>query len=49
MTYDPSQVAFIDTETTGLDPEDDYIWEIAVIVDARWAKAMYEAMMGGPA
>lgn len=25
-------IAFIDTETTGLDPERDHIWEIAVIV-----------------
>lgn len=35
MSYDPSQVAFIDVETTGLDPETDAIWEIAVIVDGH--------------
>lgn len=35
MSYDPSQVAFVDTETTGLDPELDFIWEIAVIVDGE--------------
>jgi hypothetical protein len=28
-----SDIAFIDTETTGLDPERDHVWEIAVIVD----------------
>ena len=33
MTYDSSKVAFVDVETTGLDPEHDAIWEIAVIVD----------------
>lgn len=33
MSYDPSLVAFVDVETTGLDPEHDAIWEIAVIVD----------------
>lgn len=33
MTYDPSKVAFVDIETTGLDPEYDAIWEIGVIVD----------------
>ncbi len=33
MSYDQSQVAFIDTETTGLDPERHKVWEIAVIVD----------------
>jgi hypothetical protein len=32
MSYDPSQVAFVDCETTGLDPEWDHVWEIAVIV-----------------
>lgn len=43
MSYAPSTVAFIDTETTGLDPERHHIWEYAVIVDgseyswqARW-------------
>src|SRR3954453_3769128 len=33
MSYDPSKVAFIDTETTGLDPEWHHVWEVAVIVD----------------
>src|SRR4051812_8141834 len=33
MSYDPSKVAFIDTETTGLDPEWHMVWEVAVIVD----------------
>lgn len=33
MSYDQTKVAFVDIETTGLDPELDYIWEIAVIVD----------------
>lgn len=33
MTYDPSKVAFVDTETTGLDPERHRVWEVAVIVD----------------
>lgn len=33
MSYDQNQVAFIDIETTGLDPEYQPIWEIAVIVD----------------
>lgn len=35
MSYDASRVAFVDTETTGLDPELDFIWEIAVIVDGE--------------
>jgi DNA polymerase III epsilon subunit-like protein len=35
MSYDPSKVAFIDTETTGLDPEHHVVWEIAVIVDGE--------------
>lgn len=35
MSYDASQVAFVDIETTGLDPELDYIWEIAVIVNGE--------------
>ena len=33
MTYDPSKVAFVDIETTGLDPEHDAIWEIGIIID----------------
>ncbi len=32
-TYAQFDVAFVDTETTGLDPELDHVWEIAVIVD----------------
>lgn len=35
MSYDPSKVAFVDIETTGLDPDHDQIWEIAVIADDR--------------
>lgn len=35
MNYDQSKVAFVDVETTGLDPETDAIWEIAVIVDGH--------------
>lgn len=36
-------VAFVDTETTGLHPEHDHIWEIAVIVDGVehvWTQAL---------
>ena len=33
MSYDQTKVAFVDIETTGLDPELDYVWEVAVIVD----------------
>jgi len=50
MSYDASQVAFVDTETTGLDPELDYIWEIAVIVDGVehvWQQRLPE-YDGGP-
>jgi hypothetical protein len=32
LSYDPSKVAFIDTETTGLDPDRHDIWEVAVIL-----------------
>jgi DNA polymerase III epsilon subunit-like protein len=32
MTYDASKVAFVDTETTGLDPDRHDIWEVAVIL-----------------
>ena len=69
-------VCFVDTETTGLDPDRHPIWEVALITpngdehvwqfaveeingvdpddfdrhtalgDARWAKAIYEAVMG---
>lgn len=35
MSYDQTQVAFIDTETTGLDPEYHVVWEIAVITDGN--------------
>lgn len=43
MSYDQSKVAFVDIETTGLDPERDGIWEIAVIVDGHetvWQQAL---------
>ena len=43
MTYKPAQVAFVDIETTGLDPEHDAIWEIAIIVDDTpivWQQAL---------
>lgn len=33
--HNTSQIAFIDTETTGLDPERHRVWEIAVIVDGE--------------
>lgn len=33
MSYKKSQVAFIDTETTGLHPDHHEIWDIAIIVD----------------
>jgi len=33
MTYDRSQIAAIDTETLGLDPDYHPLWEVAVIVD----------------
>jgi len=39
MSYQRSQVAFIDTETTGLHPEFHSIWDIAIIIDEeeyRW-------------
>lgn len=35
MTYDQTKVAFVDTETEGLDPGMHGIWEIAVIVDGE--------------
>jgi hypothetical protein len=35
MSYDAEKVAFIDTETTGLDPERHAVWEIAVIVNGE--------------
>ncbi len=50
MSYDQSKVAFWDTETTGLDPELDPVWEIAVIVDGEehlWQQKLPE-MDGGP-
>ena len=43
-------VAFVDTETTGLDPELDYVWEIAVIIDDDehvWQQKLPE-LDGGP-
>jgi hypothetical protein len=33
MSYKKSQVAFIDTETTGLHPDFHGIWDIAIIID----------------
>lgn len=39
-------VAFVDTETTGLDPERHEIDRHTALGDARWAKAIYEAVMG---
>ena len=45
MTYDQSKVCFLDLETTGLDPDTDGIWEIAVIVDGQevvWQQALSE-------
>lgn len=36
---EPSKLAFVDTETTGLDPDRHQIWEVALIVDDqefRW-------------
>lgn len=35
MSYDQTKVAFIDTETLGLDPDYHPVWEIAVIVDGE--------------
>ncbi len=35
MSYKKSQVAFIDTETTGLHPDFHGIWDIAIIVDGE--------------
>jgi len=35
VSYDPSQVAFVDTETFGLDVERHMPWEVAVIVDGE--------------
>lgn len=33
MSYDPSLFAFVDIETTGLDPLRHHVWEIAFIID----------------
>jgi oligoribonuclease (3'-5' exoribonuclease) len=48
-------LAFIDTETTGLDPTRHEVWEVGLIVqqydrhtalgDAKWAKAIWDAVM----
>lgn len=35
MSYDASKIAFVDTETTGLDVEYHVVWEIAVIADGH--------------
>lgn len=48
MTYEQSKVAFVDCETTGLDPEIHAIWEIAVIVDGSevvWQQALSERQL----
>jgi len=48
MTYDQNTVAFVDVETTGLDPERHGIWEIAVIVDGTeivWQQALSERQL----
>lgn len=46
MSYDPTTIAFVDTETTGLDPEVDRIWQIAVIVwdsaTAQWSEHTWQ-------
>lgn len=44
MSYDPKQVAFVDTETAGLHPDKHPIWEIGVIVDGEeyvWQQQMF--------
>jgi len=49
--WDISKVAFVDIETTGLDPETDHIWEIAVIVDNIehcWQQMLPEMHDGEP-
>lgn len=43
--YDASKIAFIDTETTGLDAAVHHVWEIAVIVDGNehtWQQRLRE-------
>lgn len=48
MSYDQSKVAFVDCETTGLDPDRHGIWEIAVIVDGTeivWQQALSERQL----
>jgi len=37
-------VCFVDTETTGLDPDRHEIWEVGLIT--RWARAIYLAIIG---
>jgi DNA polymerase III epsilon subunit-like protein len=44
VSYDPKQVAFVDTETAGLHPDKHPIWEIGVIVDGEeyvWQQQMF--------
>ena len=35
MTYDQSRYFFVDTETTGLDPDVHAVWEVAFIIDGH--------------
>jgi DNA polymerase III epsilon subunit-like protein len=46
MSYDPKQVAFVDTETAGLHPDKHPIWQIAVIVDGE-EHVWHQQMFGG--
>ena len=48
MSYDQTKVAFVDTETLGLNPEIHPVWEIAVIVDGVehcWQQAVVEQVI----
>lgn len=46
MSYDPKQVAFVDTETAGLHPDKHPIWQLAVIVDGE-EYVWHQQMFGG--